>query len=283
MQIIIVNGETATAQTVRSFLAQAKYEVRLCSRSGDVLAEAKRQPPALIFVEISLANRSLDHYRLIRASAPLANTPVILFSARAADEDRILALESGADDYIGQPFTSRELIARVQAVLRRFPYLQSKPDFAPDTFGIPACPRVLPPERITMGEIEIDTLAMRVSMRGTEIPTTSLEFRLMYYFAKHQYRVFSRDQLLDAVWGDKQFVTQRSVDACIRRIRRKIEPDRTRPTYLKTVRGAGYLLDIDIAARQMGSAPRLNDGIESTLGSSEALPFASIGFPLKEA
>ena len=113
-------------------------------------------------------------------------------------------------------------MARVQAVLRRFP-----PTTRPDE---PA-------------DLVIDTLAMKLYVRGDEVPTTSLEFRLIEYLARHRGQVFTRDLLLDAVWGDLQFVTPRSVDACIRRIREKIEPDRTSPTYLKTIRGVGYRLD----------------------------------------
>jgi DNA-binding response OmpR family regulator len=112
----------------------------------------------------------------------------------------------------------------VQAVLRRF---------------APANGR----SRIEPADLVIDSLAMKVSVRGTEVPTTSLEFRLIEYLARHRGQVFTRDLLLDAVWGDMQFVTPRSVDACIRRIREKIEPDRTTPTYLKTIRGVGYRLD----------------------------------------
>ena len=106
-----------------------------------------------------------------------------------------------------------------------------------------------------MGDIQMDTSAMKVFVCGVEVATTTLEFRLMYYLAKQQYRVFTRDQLLDAVWGT-QFATPRSVDACIGRIRRKIEPDKTRPTYLKTVRGAGYLLNVTTAARHYASPNR---------------------------
>jgi DNA-binding response OmpR family regulator len=116
------------------------------------------------------------------------------------------------------------LVARVKAVLRRF---------------VSAAGR----SRMEPADLVIDSLAMKLSVRGSEVPTTSLEFRLIEYLARHRGQVFTRDLLLDAVWGDMQFVTPRSVDACIRRIREKIEPDRTSPTYLKTIRGVGYRLD----------------------------------------
>lgn len=95
----------------------------------------------------------------------------------------------------------------------------------------------------TIGDIEIDSSAMKLLVRGNEVTTTSLDFRLMAYLARNQARVFKHDELLDAVWGDTQFVTPRRVDACVRRVRRKIEPDFAQPTYLKTIRGVGYRLD----------------------------------------
>src|SRR5262252_7214382 len=243
--VFVVHGDTDLGQIVRGALQGANYPVRLFTRIANAVADARRRP-CLICVEAGTASGSgLDSYRFIRKVPSLAYIPVVLFSARANEEDRISSLEHGADDYITRPFTPREFVARMQAVLRR--YAHSTPPFSvfpTDSYGLPSCGEGLPPEVITIGDIEIDTVAMKMSVRGIEVSTTALEFRLMYYLAKHQRRVFTRDQLLDAVWGEKQFVTPRSVDACIRRIRRKIEIDRNNPVYLRTVRGAGYLLDI---------------------------------------
>lgn len=265
MQLIfIVQGESEVGQIMRSYLGGANYAVRLFTRVIDAVAESRLRP-ALICMEIGAdTGVGLEPYGLIRRVPALANTPVILFSTEATDEDRILALESGADDYVTRPFTAREFIARVQAVLRRYSQSYSHSDVFPaGSYGLPSSSEGLPPEIISMGDIQIDTLAMKVSVRGLEVITTALEFRLMYYLAKHQYRVFTRDQLLDAVWGDKQFVTPRSVDACIRRIRRKIEPDRNKPTYLKTVRGAGYLLDVSGAADICPEPAMLSTGLQN--------------------
>jgi DNA-binding response OmpR family regulator len=167
----------------------------------------------------------LNLCRNLRNSAVIAGTPLIFLIEASGAGARVLALESGGDDCIVKPFSPAELVARVQAILRR---LEQGPAL---------------PIPIDRADLVIDSSAMRLSVRGIEVATTSLEFCLIEYLARHRGKVFTRDLLLDAVWGDMQFVTPRSVDACVRRIREKIEPDRTRPTYLKTVRGVGYRLD----------------------------------------
>jgi two-component system phosphate regulon response regulator PhoB len=161
----------------------------------------------------------------IRHSEVLAGTPIIFLTARASESDRVLGLERGADDYIGKPFSPRELLARVKAVLRRFEAV------------IPIAVREL-------GDLRIDTGGMTVTVRGSNIATTATEFRLLEYFARHPGRVFTRDQLLDAVWRDTAFVTPRSVDVYVRRLREKIESNPEDPRYLRTVRGAGYRFEV---------------------------------------
>ena len=163
-----------------------------------------------------------DH---IRHCEVLAGTPIIFLTARASESDRVLGLERGADDYIGKPFSPRELLARVKAVLRRFE---------------PALPIAVR----DLGELRIDTGGMMVTVRGNNVATTATEFRLLDYFARHPGRVFTRDQLLDAVWRDTAFVTPRSVDVYVRRLREKIESNPEDPRYLRTVRGAGYRFEV---------------------------------------
>jgi len=222
--IFVVDGEVEVCQQVQLGLEQAGYAVRAFS-TEDVIAEAEQSLPSLILISLMLPGGSgLSLGRRIRKNPLIASTPIVFLVADAAEEHRILALESGGDDCVVKPFSTRELVARVQAVLRRV---------------IPSTSR----SRQETADLVIDSWAMKVMVRGNEVPTTSLEFRLLDYLARHRGQVFTRDLLLDAVWGDMQFVTPRSVDACIRRIREKIEPDRSKPTFLKTIRGVGYRLD----------------------------------------
>jgi DNA-binding response OmpR family regulator len=229
--IFVVEDEIEVSELAQWCLEEAGYAVRLFSTSN-VIQDAEDGHPSLLLITMMMPDgNGLDLCRQIRENRALARTPIVFLIPESAEEHRALALESGADDCIVKPFSPRELVARVQAVLRRF---------------APANGR----SRVDSADLVIDSLAMKLSVRGSEVPITSLEFRLIEYLARHRGQVFTRDLLLDAVWGDMQFVTPRSVDACIRRIREKIEPDRTTPTYLKTIRGVGYRLDA-VAAWQV--------------------------------
>jgi two-component system phosphate regulon response regulator PhoB len=191
-----------------------------------VLSEAEKDPPNLMVLDIMVpGGDGLDLCRRIRETPSIALTPVIFLTARTGESDRILGLELGADDYITKPFSPRELVARVKAVLRRFE-------------------QPLKPTNIKVDDIEIDTGAMLLTVRGKTVATTATEFRLLEYLARHAGRVFTRDQLLDAVWRDTHYVTPRSVDVYVRRIREKIEKDAENPRYLRTVRGAGYRFEV---------------------------------------
>jgi two-component system phosphate regulon response regulator PhoB len=228
--IFVVEEEIEVCRLARQCLEGAGYAVRTFS-TANVIQDAEDTHPSLMLIAMMMPDgNGLELCRRIREHHALASTPLVFLIPEAAEEYRALALESGGDDCIVKPFNPRELVARVQAVLRRFVSSQVR-------FGTEPA------------DLVIDSLAMKLSVRGSEVPTTSLEFRLIEYLARHRGQVFTRDLLLDAVWGDMQFVTPRSVDACIRRIREKIEPDRTSPTYLKTIRGVGYRLDVVAAWR----------------------------------
>ena len=167
----------------------------------------------------------LEICREIRRDDSLNRLPILMLTARGEEADRVVGLEMGADDYVTKPFSPRELLARVKALLRR------------------AEPPADAPRTIEIGKLAIDPASYRVSHSGKPVPLSTLEFRLLYYLASRPNRVFTRDQLLNAVWGTDRFVTPRSVDVYVRRLREKIESDPENPMYLKTVRGAGYLFE----------------------------------------
>lgn len=232
--IFLVEGDVEISQLARHYLEGAGYVVRTFN-GADILEEAERVNPAIILTAMMLPDgNGMELCRRVRENPLLADVPVVFLVDQNAEEHRVLALNSGGDDCIVKPFSPRELVARVQAVLRRLVHTTNT-------------------SRMDAADLIIDSSAMKLSVRGSEVPTTSLEFRLIEYLARHRGQVFTRDLLLDAVWGDMQFVTPRSVDACIRRIREKIEPDRATPTYLKTVRGVGYRLDA-VAVWQLTSS-----------------------------
>ncbi len=162
--------------------------------------------------------------RHVRGDATLKSLPIIMLTAKDEELDRVLGLEMGADDYVTKPFSVREVVARVKAVLRRT-----------DMRG-PEGNR----SRIEAGELVIDLERFTVTKRGEPVELSAREFRLLQYLAEHPGRIYSRDFLLDAVWGDDVFVEPRTVDVFIRRIREKIEDDPSSPYYIRTKRGVGY-------------------------------------------
>jgi two-component system phosphate regulon response regulator PhoB len=224
--IFVLEDDADIARLVQYHLEASGYVVRQYPAIGSILSDAERQPPAMFLLDIMVpGGDGLDLCRRLRLNPTLAVVPIIFLTARAAENDRVHGLEVGADDYITKPFATRELVARVKAVLRRFE-------------------RPSAPSLVKFEHIEIDASAMQLRVHGELVTTTATEFRLLDYLARHPGRVFSRDHLLDAVWGDARFVTPRSVDVYVRRIREKIEEDAETPRYLKTMRGAGYRFEI---------------------------------------
>ena len=220
--IALVEDDADIAQLVRYRLEETGYRVRCHATAGDVVSVAQNEPPSLFLLDVMIPRGDgFELCRDIRRQPKLAAIPIIFLTAKAGESDRVFGLELGADDYITKPFSPRELIARVKAVLRRF----DPP---------------LPSATIQAGDLSIDCAAVVVTVRGVPITTTATEFRLLEYFARHPGRVFTRDNLLDAVWRDTAFVTPRSVDVYVRRLREKIEVDAENPEYIKTVRSVGY-------------------------------------------
>jgi DNA-binding response OmpR family regulator len=224
--IFAVEDDQDISRLVRHHLEAAGFSVRTFGSGNGVIAEAEKHLPALFLLDIMLpGSNGLELCRRIRQTSVLAMTPVIFLTAKTSEADRVTGLDLGADDYIPKPFSPRELVARVRAVLRRFE-------------------RPLTPAIVKAGDLEIDSGGMTLTVRGQLTQTTATEFRLLEYLARHPGRVFTRDQLLDAVWRDTHYVTPRSVDVYVRRIREKVEANPDDPRCLKTVRGVGYRFEI---------------------------------------
>lgn len=219
--IFVVDSESVACQLARHSLEEAGYSVRTFSTIVGA-EQAQHLRPSLMLTAVALPDGSgVELCRRIRRGHLRATTALIVLTAGASEEDSCAALEAGADNCLAKPFSPRELLAGVKSALRHL-----------------ACPF-----SVETPDIVIDHAAMKLSVRGNYVVTTALEFRLVNYMARHRGHAFTRDVLLDAVWGETNFVTPRSVDACIRRLREKIEPDVSAPTYLKTIRGIGYRFD----------------------------------------
>ncbi len=233
--VFVLEDDADIARLIQHHLEAASFSARIYATPATLISDAERQAPVLFLLDIMVpGGDGLDVCRRLRNHPALSTIPIIFLTARAGENDRVLGLELGADDYITKPFAPRELLARVKAVLRRFE-------------------RPTTPSAIAFEDVEIDASAMQLRVRGNLTTTTATEFRLLDYLARHPGRVFSRDHLLDAVWGDARFVTPRSVDVYVRRIREKIETDPENPRYLKTVRGAGYRFEIPKAGERAAS------------------------------
>jgi DNA-binding response OmpR family regulator len=220
--IFVVEDDLDISRLIEHNLNSAGYQVSTFLSGATVVPSATRMQPALFLLDIMLPEMNgYDLCRLIRQHDQLAKTPVIFLSAKSSEPDRVRGVERGGDDYITKPFSPHELVARVRTVLRGQPELPG-------------------PDVIQLGELEIDISSMTVRVEGRTVLTTVREFRLLEYLARHRGRVFTRDQLLDAVWKESAFVTPRSIDVYVRRLREKIEGDPRHPRYLKTLRGIGY-------------------------------------------
>jgi phosphate regulon transcriptional regulator PhoB len=225
-RILIIEDDRDIVELVRYNLSNEGFQVSAAIDGSTGLAGIKKSPPDLLLLDLMLPRLSgLEICKEVRRDASLNRLPILMLTARGDEADRIVGLELGADDYVTKPFSPRELVARVKALLRR---------------SEPASEVQRP---IEAGALLIDPSAYRVTRAGQPVALSTLEFRLLYYLAARPNRVFTRDQLLDAVWGTERFVTPRSVDVYVRRLREKIEVDPETPAYLKTVRGAGYLFE----------------------------------------
>ena len=220
--VLVVEDEPKILEVVRDYLADAGFSVATAIDGASALARARAEPPDLVVLDLGLPGiDGLDVARELQRRGPV---PIIMLTARGAEVDRVLGLELGADDYLVKPFSPRELVARVRAVLRR-----SAAGAGPGE-----------PEVVRVGDVEVDPGRRRVTVAGRAIELTATEFDLMAHLATQPGRVFTRAQLLDVIHGVAVESYDRAIDAHVKNIRRKLEPDPHRPRYLMTVHGVGY-------------------------------------------
>jgi phosphate regulon transcriptional regulator PhoB len=232
-RVLLIEDDRDIVELVRYNLEREGFHVAAATDGATGLAQVRKTPPDILLLDLMLPKLSgLEICREIRRDQGLNRLPILMLTARGEEADRVVGLEMGADDYVTKPFSPRELGARVKALLRRT-------DPATET------PRVIEARGLV-----IDPSSYRVTHGGKPVPLSTLEFRLLYYVATRPNRVFTRDQLLDAVWGTERFVTPRSVDVYIRRLREKVEKDADRPAFLKTVRGAGYMFETTAQSKE---------------------------------
>ena len=224
--ILIVDDEADLLELVSYNLRKDGFIVDSASDGETALTKVRKGKYDLAILDLMLPGiQGMELCRILRNDSKTAGLPIIMLTAKGEEVDRILGLEMGADDYMTKPFSPRELIARVKAVLRR-------------STEKPVHEKIL-----KTGDIEIDTERYTVSIKGKPVKLSATEFKLLLFLAERKGKVFSRGQLLDAIWRDEAFVEPRTVDVHIRRLRANIEEDPAHPGYIKTMRGIGYLFD----------------------------------------
>ena len=227
-KILVVEDEPDIRKLVNYNLTQDHYKVLEAESGEHALKLIQRDKPSLVILDLMMPGMSgLEVCRTLRGQDETAKLPILMLTAKAAEADRVLGLELGADDYLAKPFSPRELVARVRAILRRA-------NGAGQTETVPAYQK---------GGLKIDFATYEVAVRGKAIKLTLKEFELLKFLVQNPSRVLNRDQLLDRVWGGETFVTPRTVDVHIRRLRKAIEKDDSNPKWILTLRGVGYKFD----------------------------------------
>jgi DNA-binding response OmpR family regulator len=221
-RIAIVEDEIELASLIEYNLSRQGYQTQVFPGAEGTMKALELWKPDLILLDVMLPDADgFDLCRRVRQSPVLGRTPVLFLTARSDEVDRVLGLEIGGDDYMTKPFSPRELTARVKAHLRR-------EDMGAETTVMES------------GPFRLDRHGRRVFVEGRELSLTSTEFNLLEFFLTHPGRAYSREQLLEAVWGEQRFVTPRTVDVHVRRLREQIEVEPENPRRLITVRGFGY-------------------------------------------
>jgi two-component system phosphate regulon response regulator PhoB len=223
-RMLLVEDDAALAELVTYTFRKEDFDVRHTADGEEALLLAKEATPDIALLDWMIEGISgLEVCRRLRRAPETANVPIIMLTARGEEEDRVRGLETGADDYVTKPFSPRELVARVHAVLRRV-----RPALAGET--------------LSYADLEMDTVGHKVRRGGEVVPLGPTEFRLLKHFLEHPGHVFSRERLLDSVWGHDSDIESRTVDVHIRRLRKAINVGE-RSDIIRTVRSAGYALD----------------------------------------
>jgi DNA-binding response OmpR family regulator len=226
-RVVVVEDDPLQAESLAFILRQEGYVVDLASTGAEALAIARTQPaPDTVLLDVALPDLSgIEVARRLRAGS---NVPIIMLTARRNEIDKITGLDAGADDYVTKPFSHGELLARIRAQIRRGPSL---PVPAEANYGV-----------FEVGQLRLDTGMRRVTREERVIEVSAREFEILRHLAEAAGRVVERHQLFTSVWGPSFYGDERALDVYIRMIRKKIEPDPSRPMYLHTVRGVGYRL-----------------------------------------
>ncbi len=228
-KILVVDDEPDIVELVSYNLKKEGFLVSSALDGNEALDLIKKADFDFLILDLMLPGiQGMELCRILRNNPGTRHIPVIMLTAKGEEVDRIIGLEAGADDYMTKPFSPRELVARVRAVLRR------------------AGERVSEDRTIRAGELVINKETYSVSKNNQPVALSSTEFRLLLYLAERKGKIFSRDQLLDAAWKGEAFVEPRTVDVHIRRLRQQIEDDPSAPRYIKTRRGIGYYMDADL-------------------------------------
>ena len=219
-QILVVDDEPGIAEVCRDYLERAGFKVIIAGNGPDALTLARTKQPDLVVLDLGLPK--MDGLDVTRALRKHSNVPIVMLTARVEESDKLIGLELGADDYLTKPFSPRELVARVRAVFRRT-------DIGPERGDV-----------IRAGDVTLDVPRMQARVGRRSVELTSTEFELLAMMMRQPGRVFTRGQLLDAVRGEQVESFDRAIDAHVKNLRRKLEPDPRSPRYLLTVYGVGY-------------------------------------------
>jgi DNA-binding response OmpR family regulator len=223
-RILVVDDDTTVSEVVALYLQRDGYVVETVADGRLALERALAEPPDLVVLDLMLPG--IDGLEICRRLRALAPVPIVILTARGQESDRIMGLELGADDYVAKPFSTKELVARVRAVLRR-----ARGPLAPVSTGGP---------RVHVdGDLEVDVAACQARLRGEVVALTAREFELLAFLIRHPYRAFQREEILDHVWGYR-YGDASTVTVHVRRLREKIEPDPANPVRIATVWGVGY-------------------------------------------